>query len=81
MSSSSFTIASRPFSIALDWRGDQVIITEEVVKAAAGTEGNGKEVMALLLDWRREETTASIKEKTSIAAATCGEDRVLNLLS
>jgi hypothetical protein len=33
----------------LNQHGDQVTITEDVVKAAAGNGGNGKEAMALLL--------------------------------
>lgn len=31
-------------ALLFDWRGEDVPITEEVVKAAAGNEGNGKEV-------------------------------------
>ncbi|KAK4235549.1 ankyrin repeat-containing domain protein, partial [Achaetomium macrosporum] len=68
-------------ALLLDRRGDQIVITEEVVKAAAGNEGSGKEVMALLLDRYEEMTAASITEDTMIAAATCGQDRALSLLS
>jgi len=37
-------------TLLLDRRGNQITITNEVVKAVAGNEGNGIEVMALLLD-------------------------------
>ncbi|KAN0080609.1 hypothetical protein V8E54_003813 [Elaphomyces granulatus] len=43
--------------LLLDQRGDQIRITEAVVKAAASNEGNGRKVMALLLD-RRDRTRA-----------------------
>jgi hypothetical protein len=36
--------------LPLDRIGADVKITEEVIKAAAGNEGSGKEVMMLLLD-------------------------------
>ncbi|KAK7398584.1 hypothetical protein QQX98_012040 [Neonectria punicea] len=68
-------------ALLLDQRGDQITITEEVVKAAAGNEESGKEVMALLLDQRGEATKSSITQETLAAAATCGQDRVLDLLS
>jgi hypothetical protein len=68
-------------ALLLDRRGDEIIITEEVVKAAAGNEDKGKAVMALLLDRRRGATAASITEEILIAAAACGQDGVLNLLS
>ncbi len=41
-------------ALLLDRRGDEITITEEVVKGAAG---NGKAVMALLLDRREDEIT------------------------
>ncbi|KAF6807956.1 ankyrin repeat domain-containing protein 28, partial [Colletotrichum plurivorum] len=37
-------------ALLLDRRGEQIIIAEEVVKAAAGNTKNGKDVMALFLD-------------------------------
>lgn len=37
-------------SLLLEQRGDEIKIAEEVVKAAAGNERSGKEVMSLLLD-------------------------------
>jgi hypothetical protein len=36
--------------LLLDRRGDQIRITEDVVKVAAINDGNGKEVIELLLD-------------------------------
>ena len=36
-------------ALLLDRQGDEITITEEVVKAAAGNYRNGEEVMALLL--------------------------------
>ena len=39
-------------ALLLDRRGDQIQITEDMVKAAASNEFDGKEVMALLLDRR-----------------------------
>jgi hypothetical protein len=44
-------------ALLLDQRGDQITITEEVVKAAAGNWENGKEVIALLLDRRGDQIT------------------------
>ena len=68
-------------TLLFDWRGDQIPVTEEIVKAAAGNEGVGREVMALLFDQRREVTTALITEEIFMAAATCGQIPVLDLLS
>ena len=51
-------------TLLLDRRGDEIIITEEVVKAAAG---NDKKVMALLRDRRGDEVT--ITEAVVMAAA------------
>ncbi|KAF2181721.1 ankyrin repeat-containing protein, partial [Zopfia rhizophila CBS 207.26] len=68
-------------ALLLDRLGDQITITEEVVKAAAANEYNGKAVVALLLNRREEATTALITEEIFTAAATCGQDGVLNLLS
>ena len=42
-------------TLLLDRRGDQIQITEDVVKAAAGNKGNRKEVMTLLLDRREDQ--------------------------
>ncbi|CAJ2505556.1 Uu.00g129500.m01.CDS01 [Anthostomella pinea] len=54
-------------ALLLDQRGDEVPVTEEVVKAAAGNEENGMEVMALLLDRRGDKV--SITEEVVRAAA------------
>jgi hypothetical protein len=37
-------------TLLLDRQGDDVYITDDVVKEAVGNEGSGKEVMTLLLD-------------------------------
>lgn len=52
-----------------------------MVKAAAGNEIIGKEVMALLLKQQREEVAASITEMTLLTATACGQDGVLDLIS
>jgi hypothetical protein len=54
-------------ALLLDQRGDEVKITEEVVKAAAGNRISGKEVIALLLDQRGDEV--KITEEVVKAAA------------
>jgi hypothetical protein len=41
--------------LLLGWRGGDVQITDEVVKAAAGNEEGEEEVMRLLLDWRGDD--------------------------
>ncbi|KAH6883985.1 hypothetical protein B0T10DRAFT_368838, partial [Thelonectria olida] len=54
-------------------RGDDIGITEEVVKAAAGNHGNGKEVMALLLN-RRGGGIPIMEEAVSIIAKIFDEE-------
>ena len=54
------------------------IISEEVVKAAAGNSRNGKEVMTLLLEQRGADMM--ITEEVVKAAVTCGQDRVLKTI-
>ncbi|OCK89825.1 HET-domain-containing protein, partial [Cenococcum geophilum 1.58] len=56
----------------LEQRGDDVNITEEVVKAAAGNVESGKEVMVFLLEQRAEEVL--------IAAARSGKEVMAVLL-
>ncbi len=53
----------------LDRRGDEITITEDIVKAAAGNQGSwaGKKIMELLLDRRGDEIT--ITEEIIKAAA------------
>ncbi|KAL6886871.1 hypothetical protein GGI43DRAFT_388490 [Trichoderma evansii] len=53
--------------LLLETPGDKITITEEVVKAAAGAERNGEEVMTLLLDQRGGQIT--ITEEVVKAAA------------
>ncbi|KAL6886872.1 Pfs, NACHT, and ankyrin domain protein [Trichoderma evansii] len=67
-------------ALLLDRRGDQVTITEEIIKVAAGNEVNGEGIMTLLLN-RRGDHRITITEEVVKAAATCGQDAVLNLLS
>jgi len=66
-------------ALLLDRRGDQIGITEEVVKAAAGNEERGEEVMTLLIE-RLSEVVAHINESAGLTTATCGQLRVLDLL-
>ena len=54
------------------------IITEEVVKAAAGNYQSGKKVMTLLLEQRKADVI--ITEEVIKAAATCGQDDVLKII-
>jgi hypothetical protein len=59
---------------------DQITITEEVVKAAAGNYRCGKEVMALLLD-RRGDQIAITEEVVKAAAGNYGSGKeVMTLL-
>ncbi|KAK4072647.1 hypothetical protein Purlil1_13291 [Purpureocillium lilacinum] len=59
--------------------GYEISITNEVLKEAAGNEECGEEVMALLLNRRGHDIT--ITDEVVAAAATCGQDGVLDLLS
>lgn len=61
--------------------GDEVEITEEVVKAAAGNEGNGEELMALLLEKRGDnvEVTGEVI-KAAAGNEYCGEKIMTFLL-
>ncbi|KAM3497191.1 hypothetical protein MY10362_009450 [Beauveria mimosiformis] len=59
-------------ALLLEQRGSEITITEEVVKAAAGNEGNGKEVMTLILEQRGDETAPFITEMTLLTAIICG---------
>ena len=59
-------------ALLLDQRSDEVKITEEVVKAAAGN--GSKEVMALLLNQRSDEvkiTEEVVKEAASNESISC----------
>ena len=47
-------------ALLLDQRGDEVKITEEVVKAAAKNEDSGKEVIALLLNQRGDDSRVDV---------------------
>lgn len=55
----------------LDRRGDEITMTEEVVKAAAGNGGDGNEVIALLLG--RHGHNITVTEDVFLAAASCGQ--------
>jgi hypothetical protein len=67
-------------TLLLDQQGDQIQITEDVVKAAAGNRGNGKEVMTLLLDQQGDQI--HITEDVVKAAAGNGRNgkEVMTLL-
>ncbi|KAK4205473.1 ankyrin repeat-containing domain protein [Triangularia verruculosa] len=67
-------------TLLLNRRGDQINITEEVVKAAAGNWQNGKEVMTLLLDRRGDQITIT-EEVVKAAAGNEGNGKeVMTLL-
>ena len=70
----------KAISLLLERGGDEIKITEEVVKAAAGNEKSGEAVMALLLDKRLEDVTVCVSDSVCLAAATCGQCKVLDLL-
>ncbi|KAN0078747.1 hypothetical protein V8E54_005260 [Elaphomyces granulatus] len=55
LAAASIQNAKEMMALLLDRQGDQIQITEEVVKAAANNEGNGEGVMALLLDRRGDQ--------------------------
>lgn len=64
--------------LLLEGRGHEFIITEEIMKAAAGNKFRGKEVIELLLNERRDEII--ITEEVVEAAARCGSDENLDVL-
>jgi hypothetical protein len=70
----------KAISLLLERGGDEIKITEEVVKAAARNERSGKEVMSLLLEQRGDEI--KITEEVVRAAARNGRSgkEVINLL-
>lgn len=68
-------------TLLLDKRGSEVTVTEEVVKAAAGNEKHGHQILQLLIAHSREDTTAATTEMVLLAAATCGQDGVLDFIS
>ncbi|KAK2593246.1 hypothetical protein QQS21_009045 [Conoideocrella luteorostrata] len=68
-------------ALLLEQRGHEITITEDVVVAAVANRGYSQQVMEYLFEQRNDETTASITEKTLMAAATYGNEEVLKLLS
>lgn len=75
------SIGHEVMKLLLDRRGDQIPIDEGVVKAAAGNERRGLTIVALLLKRRPKATEASITRETYWAAATCGQERLIDFLS
>ncbi|KAI1325809.1 hypothetical protein F5Y16DRAFT_253655 [Xylariaceae sp. FL0255] len=71
----------RSMALLLDKRGDQIEITADVVQAAAGNEGSGKEVMSLLLKRRYESVLNHLNEAVGLAAAASGQIEILGLIS
>ena len=65
-------------AVLLGRRGDEVKITKEVVKAAAGNKQNGKEVMVLLL--RQQGDDAKITEEVVVYIAESFDKEVMALL-
>ncbi|KAK2021447.1 ankyrin [Colletotrichum zoysiae] len=59
-------------ALLLDKRGDDIQITEDVVKAAAQTTGC-RRIVSFLLTQRRTETMDSITPQTCFTAAACGQ--------
>ncbi|KAM3464614.1 hypothetical protein MY5147_009463 [Beauveria neobassiana] len=67
-------------ALLLEQRGEEIRITEEVVKAAAGNGWNGKEIMALLLE-RRGEEVGITEEVVKAATGNWGNGKeVMTLL-
>jgi len=66
-------------TLLLNRRGADVQITQEVVVAAAGNEGDGKEIMTLLLDRRGAEVQIT-QEVVVAAAGNSGGGRVIEYL-
>ncbi|KAI0163841.1 hypothetical protein GGR57DRAFT_497931 [Xylariaceae sp. FL1272] len=66
--------------VLLERRGEQVVVTEEVVKAAAANTGNGEAVMRLLLDRRGEHVVVTEEVVKAAAANTGNGEAVMRLL-
>ena len=66
-------------SLLLEQRRDEITTTEEAFKAAAETAWGGKDVISLLVDERLEDTTACLGDSVCLAAAACGQRKVLDL--
>jgi ferritin-like protein len=58
----------------LDRRGDKVMITRQVLQAAAGNRGSGNEIMALLLNRRGDEVQIT-EEVVTVAARNGGSGK------
>ncbi|OAA34802.1 Ankyrin repeat-containing domain protein [Beauveria brongniartii RCEF 3172] len=67
-------------ALLLERRGREIIITEEVVKAAAGNQDNGKKVMALLLEQRGDEITITEEAVKAAAGNEWNGQQILQLL-
>lgn len=67
-------------ALLLEERGDEIEITEDILIAAAGNVDNGEEVMDLLLDKRRSDVSALVRDSVCLAAAASGQRNVLKLL-
>ncbi|KAJ3496114.1 hypothetical protein NLG97_g2896 [Lecanicillium saksenae] len=61
-------------------RGDEIRITDEVVRAAAGNEENGKEVMTLLLDQRGDEVRITDEVVKAAAGNEGNGKKVMTIL-
>ncbi|KFZ01163.1 hypothetical protein V500_00867 [Pseudogymnoascus sp. VKM F-4518 (FW-2643)] len=66
--------------LLLDCRGDDVVITEEVIKAAAGNSRSGAEVMKLLLDRRGHDVVITDKVIKVAAGNSESGTEVMELL-
>ncbi|KAN0077784.1 hypothetical protein V8E54_006088 [Elaphomyces granulatus] len=74
LAAASIENAKEMMALLLDRQGDQIQITEDVVKAAAINWKNGKEVMALLLD-RRGDQIQITEEAVKAAASNLGNGK------
>ncbi|KAH1809920.1 hypothetical protein KXX35_007109, partial [Aspergillus fumigatus] len=72
--------SARIIALLLEKHGDEVMITEEVVKAAAGNEEGGERVMALLLEKRGGEVMISKEVVRAAAGNEWSGEKVLALL-
>ncbi|KAN0070390.1 hypothetical protein V8E54_011259 [Elaphomyces granulatus] len=80
LAAASIKNAKEMMALLLDRRGDQIQITEGVIKAAASNDRNGKEVMALLLDRRGDRIQITEDVVKAVASNGGNGDEVMALL-
>jgi hypothetical protein len=67
-------------ALLLDRRGDQIRVTEDIVKAAASNWRNGKDAMALLLDRRGDQIRVTEDIVKAAARNSINGKEVMELL-